>query len=301
MAKPDWFPLPIYSKDITIREWVDLLAMRLAVAAKVQNGRDQYSTDQLIETFMALIVRGETNKNSSLVRQEFPKPSILPVQEASLLEILYANDVVRSVAKQDKELAALIEALPDGESGYHWMRADEAQKLTGRSMGSLPDPKAWKHWPDVVGGPFALVTVDLDMSDETLVTAFEIWLAGVRQASGGRYEVDLDEKALSKWKTFQVLAAMDLRLWHDLTNRPITDTAMAQLLWDETDGVDPTERYRKTVKPMVTAMFTWNFWMRLVRQVEFTEAMERIGDQIKAERAVAGVEVSSKRSGRRKR
>ena len=57
-----------------------------------------------------------------------------------------------------------------------------------------------------------------------------------------------------------------------------TDAQMGRALWDrpgmDMSAVDLTERYRKTVKPMVDNLFRWNYVLRLWRQLEFLKVLD---------------------------
>lgn len=276
---PEWFPLAIYDSDLSLEQWLGAFVMRMAAQAKWRNaphlGREEH-----VRTFLGLAAI-TPEEDSSLLNTDHPK-RLWPIQEPSVLQILYAAALVKSGGPEVRDLVA---ALPDHADKFLGSITSKAyETLSDMSFGSVGDHS---HWTDVVGGKWALATIDLDQDDETLELIFKGWLASCREAMGTSAQRPFDDTDRKKWANYQLLAAFDLNHCATMSGTKYTDAQMGRALWDrpgmDSSAVDLTERYRKTVKPMLSMVFHWRYLTRLWRQLELLRVVETVAAQMQEE------------------
>lgn len=278
---PSWFPLEIYDTDLSLEQWLEAFVVRMAVRTKWENGQE-LSPEEHEQTFLSLITtRASGNAASLFSRADKPK-QLWPIQEPSVLQILYAAALVKTGGP---EVQAHIAALPQHADQFVGSLFSEASEyLSDVSFGEVGDHS---RWIDVVGGKWALAAIDLDQDDETLEFIFKGWLAMCREGLGSPAPRVFDDADRTRWAGYQVLPAFDLKHWSDIKGVKFTDAQMGRALWDRPGGdlcdFDLTERYRKTVKPMVDKVFHWNYVLRLWRQLELAKAIENLAAKVQSE------------------
>ena len=268
---PEWFPLATYDADLSLEQWLSEFVLRMAVRAKWENAQ-HLGPEEHRRTFLSLVAAETQSELNGLLDVDRPK-RLWPIQAPSVLHVLYAAALMKTAAP---ELQVHIAALPDRADKFiETIFSDSHKCLSDVSFGEVGDHS---QWTDVVGGKWALAAIDLDQDDETLEYIFKGWLASCREALGSPAPRAFDDTDRKRWASYQVLAAFDLSHWSAISGAKFTDAQMGRALWDrpgmDMSAVDLTERYRKTVKPMVDNLFRWNYVLRLWRQLEFLKVLD---------------------------
>ena len=275
---PDWFPLPIYGKDLSPEEWLEELVVRFALALVLENTKD-YSS---VKASFTSIVVDHNRTGDSLLSKKESAGELWGVRELSAYELSYLS----AMTVNSKKGKALFSEIESARSKHNISRlVVEKTALSKRWDGSFSSLIDWEaepfKMPDVL--PRFPVSIDLDQDDETLKLSLEVWLAGIREELGPAKR-PFATKDFADWKEFGVLPIFDLDFWGTLTGCKYTDNVIANALWPDAD-VDTTERLRKVSRPKVKALFQdWYSIGRLWRQLELIAALNSLIQTKNAER-----------------
>jgi len=275
---PDWFPLPIYGKDLSPEEWLEELVVRFALVKVLENTGNPSSVKA---SFTNVLVDHDRTGNS-LLSDENSAGELWGVRELSAYELSYLS----AMTVNSKNGKALFSEIESARSKHNISRlVVEKTSLSKRWNGSFSSLIDWEaepfEMPDVL--PRFPVTIDLDQDDETLKHSFEVWLAGIREELGPAKK-PFSAKDFADWKEFGVLPIFDLDFWGTLIGCKYTDNVIANTLWPYAD-VDATERLRKVSRPKVNALFhDWYSIGRLWRQLELSAALKSLVQTKHAER-----------------
>lgn len=270
---PDWFPLDVYSKELTEHQWLEELVWRLTVKTVFKNTDNK---DKAIKLFQELVLDKSLLSDldkSSLLKEIRPTKELWGVQEIPAFYISYLNHMITS-NERGLELSEKIKNIRLTKNGNELFvePSDIIKNALSDGFGE------WVNWekepftmPDVL--PSFPVVLDLTQDDETLKLAFDIFLAGIRETLGAAPK-PVSHKDFEDWKTYGILPVFDLVFWGELHNIKFTDTLIANFLWPDID-IDNTERLRKVTKPKIKQVLDgWGFVERFWRQLELEESFE---------------------------
>jgi hypothetical protein len=271
---PDWFPLPIYKQQLTKEEWFEEIALRAAVQSVAYNQEaGLVAAKPLDRTFREIFVTRACRTSASLAQGA--QKHFWPVREPLPFELYFLVENQRLPEHAlAEEWAKRLRADPKRSLGEFIISGakDKVSALERNVDKALPPDE----YMDVMGKRVPLI-IDLDHDDETLELAFQVWLAGMRAHIGETARQPIGEKEMKKWSKFGLLPAFDLSFWGHITDTRFTDAFIARSIWSdgtEENFVDLTERYRKVTKPMVEAVFHWNFVQRFWRQMELEKSLD---------------------------
>lgn len=279
---PSWYPLPIYQQTLTPDEWHSEIVMRATLKTVDENRRKGSivkSPEEMLETFHALLVTRTSRRGGPLAQAK--TEDFFPVVTLPICDLFFMAEHLLRHGDESMQAAHLHEkALANG--GLRQL--GEAGGVV-RSQCDWPMPKSEQDvtfYMDIMGKRQA-ISVDLDSDDETLRTAFDVWLAGARSGMGPAPR-PIGEKDFTKWKQYHLLAAFDLMFWSGLSGAGLTDVFIAQTLWPDNhdDFADRTERFRKVTRPMVAKVFDWEFVTRFWKQRELERSLDVLAAEMRA-------------------
>lgn len=116
------------------------------------------------------------------------------------------------------------------------------------------------------GGDNSLV-VDLNSTDEELITDFKNWLKHYRLASGCvSRPMRYSKKDFDEWYGKGILPFIDLVHWSRLNNTTITQKVLGDVIFPDEPDIDTTERIRKTTKPLARMLLKGSVYKALQSQ-----------------------------------
>ncbi|ELA9712674.1 TPA: hypothetical protein KD131_004746 [Vibrio parahaemolyticus] len=267
---PEWYPLPVYERDLTGEEWLTELALRFGIHQMLKNGAEIYKVKDAFSNVIINNIRGR----ESLVDTPDSPGELWGIKELSAFEFLYLAEMANSSTSSKEPLEKIKVARTEKSLSDLILSPSPIEKLNRESFSDYIE---WENepfdMPDVI--PRFPITVDLDQDDETLELAFKIWLAGVR-GEMGEAKKPFSSKDFIEWKKFGVLPAFDLKLWATLNGGKYTNKLLADTLWP-LDEEDTTERLRKvTVKKIDFLLHDWSNLGRLWKQVALSKSLNSL-------------------------
>jgi len=273
---PSWFPLTIYSKKLTNEEWLDEIAIRLAVKTAFKNSNDKERSKEQFET---LIIKQNYHKQF-LASKEQKASKIWGVRNLSCFDAAYLNCALNN-SEASQDLIKRITTIRESRS-IHELFDKELSEIEDSKHVPFFELINWKKEPfpldDILTG--LPIIVDLDYDDETLKTMFETWLCSTREKLSKPTKY-ITSEYLEQLKEYGVLQTFDLQLWATLHDSKYTNNVIANAIWIDSE-IDTTERLRKVTIPKVTHIFDdWTFFNRFIKQIEMESALEKIMNGMK--------------------
>lgn len=266
---PEWFPLPIYSRDLSDEQWFEELVLRYGFKVALQKGAP---ASEIRDGFLSAVIHN--NRGENLFFSDTKRPfEVWGVWEISAFELMYLAAAMLTSKKGQGLLKSIQDCRSEGD--IERLAAYQDNEFYGFRQDSFGDYIDWDNEPfqisDIV--PRFPVTVDIEQDDKTLKQSFEIWLAGARRGDAPAKR-QFDERDFRKWKKYGVLPIFDLQFWAHLSESKYTDTLIADSLWRDED-VNTTERLRKIARPLSETLFdSWRDIGRLGRQIELMKMMQ---------------------------
>ncbi len=129
---------------------------------------------------------------------------------------------------------------------------------------------------DIIEGHSSTVMVNLDASDDQIINDFRKWLADKREKQESRPPKKMiTSEQTAKWRTYEILAYLDLTLWARANNKKITNELMGSTLFPNID-VNKAERIRKVVEPMALELMRPSFFFALISQISEEESKKTL-------------------------
>lgn len=268
---PKWFPLRVYTSELTKEEWLDELAMRVTVKTSLDCGNNRENVKNL---FQDLIV-DKKYKKGFLVSKNKDVPEIWGIRELSGFDALYLSCAVDNSTQGllfKNRLQEIIRS-KDANAIFNELPKELENQKRGSFVAVTDKENEPFYFYDVLSG--FPVKVDLDQDDETLIAAFKVWLAQIREDLG-EAKKPIGEKDFLAWKEYGLLQTFDLDFWALLNDSKFTNNVIANAIWPDSE-VDTTERLRKVTKPKVEELLTdWRVVRCLARQLEVENAVQSL-------------------------
>ena len=106
------------------------------------------------------------------------------------------------------------------------------------------------------------------MSDEQLIRDFKKFLCEYRNALN--FDQINFSAEIKKWNKHKLLPCLDLLIWSNIENVHITNKVLGTVLYPQEFDMDPTERVRKTVGPLVhKVMLSFEYRLQLEDRVRY--------------------------------
>jgi hypothetical protein len=103
---------------------------------------------------------------------------------------------------------------------------------------------------DIGGEELANVVVNVEATDEQILSDFKNWLSAYRKASGCiSHEKNFTDKNLADWCRWRLLPYIDLMLIAKASRAEITQNKIARLLFNDEFEIDIVDRLRRTTRP----------------------------------------------------
>lgn len=297
---PDWYPLETYKRRLSAEEWASELYIRLAFRIAYRNckgmaeknsgpirmGHEQNSPE---ETFIAVLSDQAPSREGRFIFDAEPNLSRdWPINVQTAFEAEFLAQLLRPYANPEHIVWAqrltqrpelFVEFIEREERG-------EILRDRTSSWDSLP-PNIGQLCKDILGARVP-VMVNLNLDDDSIKTAFSVWLTGMRHQLGGECKAAYDEKDFEKWHDFKVLQVFDLDLWMEINSTNIKDVVIGRELWPEHDAqlgdFDRTDRLRRVTRKINERLFTTWECERLVHQVRLIKFAQSVGDAIKKDK-----------------
>ncbi|MFC4309092.1 DUF6387 family protein [Steroidobacter flavus] len=297
ISMPDWYPLETYQRRLSAEEWASELYIRLGLriayrnckamveehAGPIRMGRDQSSPE---ETFIAVLSDQAPSRKGRFIFDDEPDLSRdWPINALTAFEAEFLAHLLRPYANPEHIAWAQRLALHPELRGEFSVRKEGGEIVEDResSWDKLP-PNMGLLCRDILGARVPLM-VNLNLDDESLKTAFEVWLLGMRQQLGGVSKAAFDGKDFKKWHEFKVLQVFDLDLWMEIKGINIKDVVIGRELWPEGDpqlgDFDRTDRLRKVTREINERLFTPWECERLIHQIRLIKFVQSVGGAIK--------------------
>ncbi len=104
------------------------------------------------------------------------------------------------------------------------------------------------------------IVVDLDVSDEHLISDFKNWLAKKREVrKSGVPKKIISNSDMQDWHQYRVLAFIDIGLFCQFTDTTISHASLGNILFPDDYDIDVSERIRKVVRPLADRLMKSEF------------------------------------------
>lgn len=145
------------------------------------------------------------------------------------------------------------------DSCYTYFHEDMEQ--VGLSNTAL-DKCLYERFRDVYLDYYARVMIDLEASDEQILSDFKQLLAEYRAVRKNEYDESFlaktfNEKDMQRWHRYGVIPFIDLTLIAEYEKNTIPQHIAGSLLFPTETGIDFTERVRKVTKPMAMELMKY--------------------------------------------
>jgi hypothetical protein len=284
-----WFPLDVYKRELSYEEWQRALSSRMAL-------RWTYT---------------HLKKKKRLVDKHYSRPvrpaEVLRDKAARMFDsFIIAEGGLGEVYKHEKHRSPRwpVASLDVFEAFYcanHWKQNEHRKWRQFARYAAAQPAKALRKLPDVWRAkerlPAALrpargntgplqaelmdwrlpLSVDITLDDETLKFAFEIWLAGIRDAMQQETPKPFSDDDISDWRLYAILPAFDLSLWSEINGLKYTGTFISNHVYgdDKSYNINAYDRYRQSTRPLVDEMFTWGSIERFGAQIRLHRLLEK--------------------------
>lgn len=284
-----WFPLDVYSRSLTYEEWHITLASRVGLRWTYEHLKEHGElvdkhyekpltklgpNEELKEKMLGLfddfvIAEGGLGK---VFTHEDDNPR-WPVTGLNVFEAFYCSRMWEQHEHQkwrefaqravDEPREAFIQ-LPD-----FWRERERLPEALRpeKSDGYQAEFLDWR----------VPLSVDISLDDETLKFAFEVWLAGIRDALKENTPKPFRDKDIADWRLYAILPAFDLLLWSDINGLKYTATFISNQIYTDTDSynINTYDRYRQRTRPLIEKLFTWRAVERFEYQIRLHRFLER--------------------------
>lgn len=274
---PLWFNLSSYddSARFTVSDWYNELVSRLYYFDALMNPHrfiNGVPTERANEFFVHI-------KNHALVSNMKPVDTPMANRFFEKLEGQYQRkrEAVENLSERNaygflyesdrkEEIENDLSVLRDISDGAIWDRLDERKSI-------------WRKYSYPIAniidyGNHAFLEINLDASDEQILTEFKDWLS---EARGGDIEFlkrQFSASDFDDWRASRVLPYWDLTSFAAINNATIPLHVLGEALFPDEFGVDLTERVRKVTKKKCHFLFSEHVLNALHVQA-FSEKMNR--------------------------
>ena len=117
----------------------------------------------------------------------------------------------------------------------------------------------------------ALLSIDLDATDEQLKEDFSLWLSQQRAINNQEYRrKKFASKDINKWIKYRILPYLDLTLISDWEGNSLTQNKLGRMIFPNEFDIDLTERIRRSVKPIADSLLSFEAMQALYFQAQTT-------------------------------
>ncbi|BAV74163.1 redoxin [Pseudomonas chlororaphis subsp. aurantiaca] len=276
MAKakiPEWFKIENYDSILTPEKWAVEIFIRYEFSKNCQFNKSLETSEQLEHAFLAM--RVDEEKHVEFVNQH-TDPFPIKTMSAADMAIISAS---WSTEKDWLELYSKVCSVVGQQASISFV--DEVSEMSMReSINKDAVEKVGWLAPAVCHG--VPISINMHADDETLKTAFEIWLAGVRAQSPRFTRKSVSSEDFERWHKFKVLAVFDLLTWSELSGEKVTYSQIANAIWPshlvplEDRDTDMTERLRKVAKPLMEQVVLGSTVNSILANLRLERHLDRI-------------------------
>jgi hypothetical protein len=259
---PPWYPLDIYSADLSARGWLGALSNRFYAEYLYRHTEANFN---LFIVDPPMTLRPDVEFVAGL--NDWAKLGgvrDLPAYDAAYiaLHILAGNSGRRLLRDVSRIHRILQRGIRRGDTKRRSKAERQARCRSFAAFVGVEDAHS------LVGALSGVpVVVDVTQDDESLMMDFKKWLRNVRRALG-RASRPFTKRDFAAWKEYRLLETFDLTLWSQIQGIRYSDSFLAKTLWPNAhfDGV---ERLRKVTRPRLREILgDLPVLQRLYRQAE---------------------------------
>lgn len=259
-----WFDIERYEplKNLGLEWWAGSLMLRYLLLSQSQDKPNRTINENLLKVIPKMMIcpvpDGENHKERvALFANGRPRIWDITVLDVYLerfsLEKEEFQDVLEIAQKWSKGL---------DDSG----KFSPCPELLDSSFDDFLISRGFDHYRD------QMVNVDLNATDEQLISDFTDWLAEKRKKRSSMIpKKNVGTKDVQEWIKYQVLALIDLDIFCAYTKTTIAHSTLGSLLFPDEYDVDLSERVRKVVRPMAKTLMSSSFLGALDNQMAVTE------------------------------
>ncbi|MDC9752072.1 DUF6387 family protein [Proteus mirabilis] len=138
----------------------------------------------------------------------------------------------------------------------------------------IPHGYGWRN-SDFDGSSRIWAEIDLNTPDDILIDYFRGWLKHAREDYANSRDVKIDKKikhgikksTTDKWYKHRLLAYLDMKILLDFYQLQLTQSKFAEILYFDVFDSDTTERFRKTLMPIVKEIMSDKYLDNFSRKV----------------------------------
>lgn len=272
---PSWFSTGNYKDNINEQDWYREVARRSWVMSSIEkrslNPGYLGSSKAIEDSERFVIASWKPNDKRYTVLQNFRAVRDMSEVNAVLIGSCCSQNEKTTSAIQIYRLQLLLELF----------QFEKLLLKNGKKDLSIEyKHKAWAYWHEFVekancpslahqavenfGNPFLYgssslegypLVINMDHSDELIVTAFNDWLGERRRLDKEKSKRRFTEKQFSDWSLFKIRQVFDLDIWAKLNMVKITDNVMAKAIWSNNASGSPIDVLRTTSRGKVNEIF----------------------------------------------
>jgi hypothetical protein len=293
---PDWYPLPLYLKDLSPEMWVGALMTRFLAYTMYRTVGEPKSGPGCFNAF--ILADLEEYIATRLIRNGAKLWGTPAVRDLSTLAAAFIADVTQR-SRQGRHLLKEIRSTRRSRSLRRRLFLEEVPESFGKTHREAfakhaACDRVWRGY--AMRYPAATpVLVDLNQDDQWLIASFSSWLAAAR-AKRGYFPRSICARDFAEWRTYGVLPAFDLMFWAEVHGFRYSERVVADTLWPDAQ-FDGAERLRKVTWPRVKETILCEnpaaarLWRQLLR--------ERVGGVSKRKESYSRPCDSERKAGRR--
>ncbi len=283
---PGWFKSKSYKDIYSAENWLYEIRLRTTIRSLLLS---RHAPEGIrLDSFVNWI--SEERSPMGLYRQideEFK-----PVRDMSVHDALFFSVCARSqqhacnFVKIDELIGEGLRILPEvANSPSHVLIPYEYEKKLQDTVEDIDDDvfdwldsNAYKYWPGANpwlsfrdafhGRP---ITVDTYLDDKTLIESFKKWLKNARQEESEKAIRPFSDQDFEKWNRYKILQVFDIDAWSMMAGIKVTDSALANVLWPDTDrnaeDISPLDRLRKVTRKTISSVINDKAAYRLAVQM----------------------------------
>jgi hypothetical protein len=245
ITAPDWYPLAIYTKNLSSKELLDEICKRHLLINHLSN--PALTQQQQEASFYKLIIENKLLPASINLKKTTKKPH--PIQTISVFEILHMSNQIRnsqwySMLEDREQLEQALSNLSDRQPS-----SPNQYKLFEKYLGIPWDKFQPFNQSELInkysnGIP---VTIDTGIDREDIITE----LRNILNRHQGNKLWALSQKVFDSWQRKKIFAICDLKTWFKIKNIKYKKTDLARIVWGSRPPISPNHDTAVNIKAYI--------------------------------------------------
>lgn len=260
---PSWFSLEKYkhAKDLDYLGWSFNLMWRWLITewTHVSIAQAMCRYYESAESLVDIKGPGISGLKIRDSLEEFTSPTAKNSAVWSLSTDFVLRWIAKVIRKESELERDLLESAKSYAAATTFREQEELRdKFSDISLDLVALDTEIYNWSWLKRDPLS-VAVDIDASDATILSDFQVWLAHARQTYDAPKLKAVSDADIQSWIEFGVLPYFDLQYWCQINGFTITDSVMGNALFPDEFDVDVAERVRKVTRPRAQYIFNRQF------------------------------------------